>query len=227
MRVFGQGLLTSLQATLHIKGLLEMMFDVLSGWIDEFISDMEVGPATQFVKQTMTVFSWEERGTALCEMKPASFWEAIHTHACKHCTSAGGAGAAAVHATIWMGKEGSKCSESLECRDQDVETTTEVPGTPPGTRPTTPPSASPGPTVHTTPPPIPSHITPGQLALTPQHVQYTLRTTRLLWGFPVGLVPLATLINNSTFTCRTTEQIGPPEYCLLSLTTHLVLPVSL
>ncbi len=38
----GQGLLTSLQATLHIKGLLEMMFDVLSGWIDEFIRDMEV-----------------------------------------------------------------------------------------------------------------------------------------------------------------------------------------
>lgn len=59
MRVFGQGLLTSLQATLHIKGLLEMMFDVLSGWIDEFISDMEVGPATQFVKQTMIVFSWK------------------------------------------------------------------------------------------------------------------------------------------------------------------------
>lgn len=27
---------------MHIKGLLEMMFDVLSGWIDEFISDMEV-----------------------------------------------------------------------------------------------------------------------------------------------------------------------------------------
>ncbi|CAL8468092.1 g7631 [Coccomyxa elongata] len=83
-KAFQQGLLTSLQATLHIKGLLEMMFDVLSGWIDEFISDME-----------------------------------------------------------------------------DVETTTEVPGTPPGTRPTTPPSASPGPTVHITPPPIPSHITPG------------------------------------------------------------------
>ena len=37
-----QGLLTSLQATLHIKGLLEMMFDVLSGWIDDFIRDMEV-----------------------------------------------------------------------------------------------------------------------------------------------------------------------------------------
>ncbi len=42
MCVLRQGLLTSLQATLHIKGLLEMMFDVLSGWIDEFISDMEV-----------------------------------------------------------------------------------------------------------------------------------------------------------------------------------------
>ena len=26
---------------MHVKGLLEMMFDVLSGWIDEFISDME------------------------------------------------------------------------------------------------------------------------------------------------------------------------------------------
>jgi hypothetical protein len=37
-----QGLRASLEATLHIKGLLEMMFDVLSGWIDEFISDMEV-----------------------------------------------------------------------------------------------------------------------------------------------------------------------------------------
>ena len=27
---------------MHIKGLLEMMFDKLAGWIDEFISDMEV-----------------------------------------------------------------------------------------------------------------------------------------------------------------------------------------
>lgn len=30
---------------MHIKGLLEMMFDKLTGWIDEFIADMEVGPA--------------------------------------------------------------------------------------------------------------------------------------------------------------------------------------
>ena len=36
-----QGLRGSLEATMHVKGLLEMMFDVLSGWIDEFISDME------------------------------------------------------------------------------------------------------------------------------------------------------------------------------------------
>ena len=27
---------------MHIKGLLEMMFDKLAGWIDEFILDMEV-----------------------------------------------------------------------------------------------------------------------------------------------------------------------------------------
>lgn len=45
---------------------------------------------------------------------------------------------------------------------QDVESTTEVPGTPPGTRPTTPPSASPGSSTHITPPSIASHITPGQ-----------------------------------------------------------------
>lgn len=37
-----QGLRASLEATMGVKGLLEMMFDVLSGWIDEFISDMEV-----------------------------------------------------------------------------------------------------------------------------------------------------------------------------------------
>lgn len=30
---------------MHIKGLLEMMFDKLAGWIDEFIADMEVGHA--------------------------------------------------------------------------------------------------------------------------------------------------------------------------------------
>ena len=30
---------------MHIKGLLEMMFDKLAGWIDEFIADMEVRPA--------------------------------------------------------------------------------------------------------------------------------------------------------------------------------------
>ena len=39
--VYGQGLRGSLEATMHVKGLLEMMFDVLSGWIDEFIFDME------------------------------------------------------------------------------------------------------------------------------------------------------------------------------------------
>ena len=37
-----QGLRGSLEATMHVKGLLEMMFDVLSSWLDEFISDMEV-----------------------------------------------------------------------------------------------------------------------------------------------------------------------------------------
>ena len=37
-RAFQKGLRASLEATLHIKGLLEMMFDVLSGWIEEFIS---------------------------------------------------------------------------------------------------------------------------------------------------------------------------------------------
>ena len=36
-----QGLCAALEATMRIKGLLEMMFDVLSGWIDQFISDME------------------------------------------------------------------------------------------------------------------------------------------------------------------------------------------
>ena len=41
-KAFQKGLRASLEATLHIKGLLEMMFDVLSGWIEEFISDMEV-----------------------------------------------------------------------------------------------------------------------------------------------------------------------------------------
>jgi hypothetical protein len=43
-----QGLRASLEATMHVKGLLEMMFDVLSGWINEFISDMEARaqPAT-------------------------------------------------------------------------------------------------------------------------------------------------------------------------------------
>ena len=29
---------------MHIKGLLEMMFDKLGWWIDEFIVDMEVRP---------------------------------------------------------------------------------------------------------------------------------------------------------------------------------------
>lgn len=29
-------------AAMHIKGLLEMMFDKLAGWIDELILDMEV-----------------------------------------------------------------------------------------------------------------------------------------------------------------------------------------
>ena len=38
-----QGLGACLEATMHIKGLLEMMFDKLAGWIDEFIADMEVG----------------------------------------------------------------------------------------------------------------------------------------------------------------------------------------
>ncbi len=36
-----QGLCAALEATMRIKGLLEMMFDVLSGWIDQFILDME------------------------------------------------------------------------------------------------------------------------------------------------------------------------------------------
>ena len=36
-----QGLRAALEATMRIKGLLEMMFDKLSGWIDEFITDME------------------------------------------------------------------------------------------------------------------------------------------------------------------------------------------
>ena len=36
-----QGLRAALEATMRIKGLLEMMFDKLSGWIDEFINDME------------------------------------------------------------------------------------------------------------------------------------------------------------------------------------------
>ena len=37
-----QGLRACLEATMHIKGLLEMMFDKLAGWINEFITDMEV-----------------------------------------------------------------------------------------------------------------------------------------------------------------------------------------
>lgn len=36
-----QGLRAALEATMRIKGLLEMMFDKLSGWIYEFITDME------------------------------------------------------------------------------------------------------------------------------------------------------------------------------------------
>ena len=31
----------SLQASLRVKGLLEMMFEVLSNWIDAFIEDVE------------------------------------------------------------------------------------------------------------------------------------------------------------------------------------------
>ncbi|EIE20699.1 hypothetical protein COCSUDRAFT_57268 [Coccomyxa subellipsoidea C-169] len=100
-KAFQQGLLTSLQATLHIKGLLEMMFDVLSGWIDEFIRDME-----------------------------------------------------------------------------DVESTTEVPGTPPGTRPTTPPSASPISSVHITNPPTASHLTPGGARWGPSSPRTSISTTQ-------------------------------------------------
>ena len=39
-----QGLRGALEAAMRIKGLLEMMFDVLSGWIAEFIADMEARP---------------------------------------------------------------------------------------------------------------------------------------------------------------------------------------
>ncbi len=35
---------------MHIKGLLEMMFDKLAGWTDEFILDMEVGLQPQALK---------------------------------------------------------------------------------------------------------------------------------------------------------------------------------
>ena len=36
-----QAMRAGLQGTMRIKGLLEMMFDVLSDWIDAFIEDIE------------------------------------------------------------------------------------------------------------------------------------------------------------------------------------------
>ena len=40
------GRLEPAQAMLNVKGLLEMMFEVLSGWIEAFIGDMEGLEAT-------------------------------------------------------------------------------------------------------------------------------------------------------------------------------------
>ena len=41
MRVLLQAMRAGLQGTMRIKGLLEMMFEVLSDWIDAFIEDIE------------------------------------------------------------------------------------------------------------------------------------------------------------------------------------------
>ena len=42
---------------MRIKGLLEMMFDKLSGWIDEFITDMEARPCRTCATQVPDVAS--------------------------------------------------------------------------------------------------------------------------------------------------------------------------
>ena len=38
---FAQAMRAGLQGTMRVKGLLEMMFEVLSDWIDAFIEDIE------------------------------------------------------------------------------------------------------------------------------------------------------------------------------------------
>ena len=45
--LFAQAMRAGLQGTMRVKGLLEMMFEVLSDWIDAFIEDIEEVEATE------------------------------------------------------------------------------------------------------------------------------------------------------------------------------------
>ena len=116
---------------MHIKGLLEMMFDKLAGWIDEFIADMEVRP---FNNPTSESYSVLAHRVQVVHLSPGARPRQDPAHA----------------------KLSSYISDRGSCL-QNVEAASDGSATPPSTRPGTPPSVSPGhgqmsfPALHTLP----------------------------------------------------------------------------
>lgn len=63
-----QAMRAGLQGTMRIKGLLEMMFEVLSDWIDAFIEDIEEAEAGETGGHTTpkgSISPRDSRGTAV------------------------------------------------------------------------------------------------------------------------------------------------------------------
>ena len=67
---------TGLQGTMRIKGLLEMMFEVLSDWIDAFIEDIEEVEAAETGGSTTpkgSISPRDSRGDSGCSSQDKSF----------------------------------------------------------------------------------------------------------------------------------------------------------
>lgn len=65
-----QAMRAGLQGTMRIKGLLEMMFEVLSDWIDAFIEDIEEveGSETGNTTPKGSISPRDSRGARLCHL---------------------------------------------------------------------------------------------------------------------------------------------------------------
>ena len=66
--VASQAMRAGLQGTMRVKGLLEMMFEVLSDWIDAFIEDIEEveGSETGNTTPKGSISPRDSRGMHLC-----------------------------------------------------------------------------------------------------------------------------------------------------------------